>query len=90
VTTEQQKCESAGIDPESVECPTCGAWVGWACNESHAGRYGGSHVDPFHPARCRLARKRAPELASLAAFCERFGRALDRMRVPQSSKDTTE
>ena len=27
----------------SVECPTCDAWIGWAC--------GKSHVDPIHRAR---------------------------------------
>jgi len=24
--TEQQRCEAAGVDPESVPCPTCGAF----------------------------------------------------------------
>lgn len=53
--TEQQKCERAGINVESVECPACGAFVGWACSATHAGRLGGSHVDPVHPARARAA-----------------------------------
>jgi hypothetical protein len=60
VTTEEQKCVAAGIDPESVECPTCGAFVGWGCNETHAGRYGGGHFNP-HPARSRAARLAKPQ-----------------------------
>lgn len=57
--TEQERCEARGIDVESVDCPVCGAFVGWGCSQTHAGRYGGSHVDPVHPARARAARAKA-------------------------------
>jgi len=53
--TEEGRCKAAGVDPESAECPACGAWIGWACNETHAGRYGGAHCMPVHPARARAA-----------------------------------
>jgi len=36
-----------GIDATSVECPTCGAWVGWACL---------THADGYHILRIRDAR----------------------------------
>lgn len=40
------------VDPTSVECPTCGAWVGWACD----GRGYGYHAAGYHRARERAAR----------------------------------
>jgi hypothetical protein len=67
--TEEERCRLAGVDPESVVCPRCFAYVGWACEETDAGRYGGSHANDVHPARARLARKAA--LASQATRPER-------------------
>jgi len=35
------------VDPPSVECPTCHAWVGWACTGSGYGY----HAAGYHPSR---------------------------------------
>jgi len=35
----------------AVECPTCGAWIGWACK----GPSYGYHAAGYHPARERAA-----------------------------------
>lgn len=45
-------------DPTDVECPTCGAWEGWACE----GDDYGYHAAGYHPARHEAAerRKRTP------------------------------
>ncbi len=37
----------------SVECPTCGAWKGWACE----GDDYGYHAAGYHPARHEAARR---------------------------------
>ena len=45
--------------PTDIECPTCGAWVGWACE----GDDYGYHAAGYHPARfaeTRRARKEIP------------------------------
>lgn len=42
---------TSSVDATSVECPTCGAWVGWACE----GEDYGCHADGYHPARERAA-----------------------------------
>jgi hypothetical protein len=39
------------IDATAVECPTCGAWVGWACK----GADYGYHAAGYHPSRERAA-----------------------------------
>lgn len=39
----------------TVECPTCYAWVGWACQ----GRNYGYHAAGYHRARLKLARETA-------------------------------
>lgn len=44
---------SAPIDATSVECPTCHAWIGWACK----GRDYGYHAAGYHPARERAAER---------------------------------
>lgn len=41
------------VDPTSVECPTCFAWVGWACK----GPEYGAHCAGYHPARAKKAEK---------------------------------
>jgi hypothetical protein len=50
-----------------VECPTCYAWVGWACNGSNYGY----HAAGYHPARERAAKRadeaKAIDLATLQA-----------------------
>lgn len=38
-----------------VECPTCGAWVGWACE----GADYGYHAAGYHPSRQRAAERAA-------------------------------
>lgn len=38
-------------NPTAVECPTCSAWVGWACG----GRGYGYHAAGYHPARHEAA-----------------------------------
>ncbi len=35
----------------SIECPTCDAWVGWACK----GKNYGYHAAGYHPAREKIA-----------------------------------
>lgn len=42
-----------GIDVTSVECPTCHAAKGWACE----GRDYGYHAAGYHPARVRKAQR---------------------------------
>ena len=39
----------------TVECPTCGAWVGWACE----GRNYGYHAAGYHRARIKFAQANA-------------------------------
>lgn len=41
------------VDATIVQCPTCHAWVGWACN----GTEYGYHAAGYHAARVELARK---------------------------------
>lgn len=53
--TREQQCKALSVDPESVDCPVCFAWVNWACKQTHAGRFGGAHCAPVHPARAKLA-----------------------------------
>lgn len=43
------------VDATSVECPTCHAWIGWACN----GRDYGYHAAGYHPSRERAAARAA-------------------------------
>ena len=43
------------INPTIVECPTCHAWVGWACN----GRDYGYHAAGYHPSRYAAAAARS-------------------------------
>jgi len=45
---------SERVDPTEVECPTCGAWVGWACE----GRDYGYHAAGYHRSR-QVAAERA-------------------------------
>ena len=45
------------VHATDVECPTCGAWVGWACEGP---RYG-YHAAGYHPARQRAADRAAAE-----------------------------
>jgi hypothetical protein len=42
-----------GVDPTDVECPTCSAWKGWACEGE---RYG-YHAAGYHLERHEAARK---------------------------------
>jgi hypothetical protein len=51
------------IDATVVECPTCGAWVGWACE----GRDYGYHAAGYHKARQRAAERAATSSATTAA-----------------------
>lgn len=39
------------IAATTVECPTCGAWIGWACE----GAEYGYHAAGYHPSRERAA-----------------------------------
>lgn len=48
----------AKVNTTSVECPTCGAWVGWACS----GRNYGYHAAGYHRAREKAAAARAATL----------------------------
>jgi hypothetical protein len=43
------------VHATSVECPTCHAWVGWACEGS---RYG-YHAAGYHRSRQRAAKQLA-------------------------------
>jgi len=43
------------VHAADVECPTCGAWVGWACQ----GRHYGYHAAGYHPTRQRSAENAA-------------------------------
>jgi hypothetical protein len=43
------------VDATAVECPTCHAWVGWACE----GRDYGYHAAGYHPSRQRAAERAA-------------------------------
>lgn len=49
--TETKADPADPTDPTEVECPTCGAWVGWACE----GRNYGYHAAGYHPARHKAA-----------------------------------
>lgn len=40
------------VNATLVECPTCGAWVGWACE----GAEYGYHAAGYHARRIKLAR----------------------------------
>ncbi len=44
-------------DPTSVECPTCDAWVGWACK----GVITATTPRGYHPSRERAAERVAAE-----------------------------
>lgn len=46
---------SAAVDATDVECPTCYAWVGWACNGTNYG----CHAAGYHPSRQRTADRAA-------------------------------
>ena len=50
MTTAAEKQNDA-FRATSVECPTCDAWVGWACN----GDDYGYHAAGYHPAREQIA-----------------------------------
>lgn len=41
------------VDATIVECPTCDAWKGWACE----GDDYGYHAAGYHPARHEAARR---------------------------------
>lgn len=41
------------LDATVVECPSCHAWIGWACN----GPNYGYHAAGYHRSRVRAARK---------------------------------
>lgn len=43
------------VDATDVECPTCGAWVGWACE----GADYGYRAAGYHPSRERAAARTA-------------------------------
>jgi hypothetical protein len=43
------------IDATEVECPTCDAWVGWACK----GPNYGYHAAGYHRSRERAAKRAA-------------------------------
>ncbi len=45
------------VDTTDVECPTCGAWVGWACE----GADYGYHAAGYHPSRQRAAERAIEE-----------------------------
>lgn len=53
--TYEERARKQEVDVEGVACPVCHAPPGWACERTHAGRYGGSHADPVHPARAKAA-----------------------------------
>lgn len=42
---------SERVDATDVECPTCGAWIGWACE----GAKYGYHAAGYHRSRERAA-----------------------------------
>lgn len=48
---------TAVLHAADVECPTCHAWVGWACE----GRDYGYHAAGYHPSRQRAADRAAAE-----------------------------
>lgn len=54
---------SAQFHATDVECPTCGAWVGWACE----GPDYGYHAAGYHEARERAAERAAAEQIDLSA-----------------------
>ena len=43
------------VDATDVECPTCHAWVGWACEGANYGY----HAAGYHPSRQRAAERAA-------------------------------
>ena len=45
------------VNVTSVECPTCGAWTGWACE----GRDYGYHAAGYHRARVRAAARKGAD-----------------------------
>lgn len=53
-------CQECGEPPArtigawEIECPTCGAWEGWACE----GDDYGYHAAGYHPARHEAAERR--------------------------------
>lgn len=59
------------FDATAVECPTCGAWVGWAC-EGDDYDY---HAAGYHPTREQLA-------AQLNGRCEIPARTLPPCDLP--------
>lgn len=46
------------VSVTDVECPVCGAWVGWACE----GPNYGYHATGYHPSRQRAAEHRYQQL----------------------------
>jgi hypothetical protein len=46
---------AVSIHPTDVSCPTCEAWVGWACK----GKNYGYHAAGYHPSRQRAAEQAA-------------------------------
>ena len=46
---------AVSIHPTDVECPTCDAWVGWACKGANYGY----HAAGYHPSRQRAAEQAA-------------------------------
>lgn len=49
---------SARVDATDVECPACGAWVGWACEGDDYGYHGaGYHSSRQHAADQAAATK---------------------------------
>ena len=55
MTPDTRAIDVSFIDATSVECPTCGAWVGWACE----GRNYGYHAAGYHRTREKAARAAA-------------------------------
>lgn len=45
------------VHATDIKCPTCYAWVGWACS----GPKYGYHAAGYHPARERAAKRAAAE-----------------------------
>ena len=55
VTAPPTDLPNINAHPTDVECPTCNAWVGWACE----GEDYGYHAAGYHPSRERAAAEKA-------------------------------
>lgn len=53
---------AARPSPTDIECPTCNAWVGWACK----GEGYGYHAAGYHPSRVRIAEQTHQHRARVA------------------------